>query len=74
MFLLEHALWAVRSHEENPEVDVEVFKRWVREGPAGAGVKQAQDEVERTWREWKDVQSGDQALVYGSGKMTGAKL
>ncbi|CDO71419.1 hypothetical protein BN946_scf184909.g13 [Trametes cinnabarina] len=32
VYLLEHALWAVKTSEPGNENDIEVFKRWVEEG------------------------------------------
>lgn len=31
-YLLEHAIWAVKTSEASRDVDVEVFRRWVVEG------------------------------------------
>ncbi|KAH9841631.1 uncharacterized protein C8Q71DRAFT_341052 [Rhodofomes roseus] len=67
-FLLEHAVWACKTHDASRAVDADVFKRWVEEG----GLTQVIQDVRRARQASHGRLQEDRDLVYGNAD--GAKL
>ncbi|KAI8994137.1 acyl-CoA dehydrogenase/oxidase [Trametes punicea] len=71
IYLLEHAIWAVKTSEPGSQVDVHAFKRWVVEGGLGTAL----EEVYRAQNAPDDRMQTDAAIVYGPSKgQAGARL
>ncbi|KAI0354904.1 acyl-CoA dehydrogenase NM domain-like protein [Trametes cingulata] len=71
IYMLEHAVWSVKTSEPGSDIDVEAFKRWVLEG----GLDTAMENVARTKNSRDSRTQTDSAIVYGaSGGRVGARL
>lgn len=62
LYLLEHALWSVKSGEASSTIDVEAFRRWVEEGDMQGYLR----DITVLEREQEGRAASDLRMVYGA--------